>query len=126
MPRLYGSWLHYAQAFTQHAGLDEDILDHRLNARTILMSRPLAFLYTNMNYHVEHHMYPMVPFYHLPALHDLIAHDTPPPYRGLGDAYREIVPTLLRQRRDPDAFACRPLPEGAGARHGAGFREAAA
>ena len=27
------------------------------------------FVYWNMNYHVEHHMFPMVPYHALPALH---------------------------------------------------------
>ena len=28
------------------------------------------FIYWNMNYHVEHHMFPMVPYHALPRLHD--------------------------------------------------------
>lgn len=123
LPRLYGSFLHYAQAFTQHAGLDEDVLDHRLNARTVLMNPVFSFLYTNMNYHIEHHMFPMVPFYNLPALHARIRHDCPPPYDGLLDAYAEIARTLWRQRRDPAHYAARPLPAGSGAAHGVHFRD---
>ncbi|MEV8468277.1 fatty acid desaturase [Fluviibacterium sp. DFM31] len=114
LPRIYGSFLHYAQAFTQHAGLDEDILDHRLNARTVRMNPVFSFLYTNMNYHVEHHMFPMVPFYNLPALHAEIRHDCPAPYTGLADAYGEIARTLIRQLKDPSHYARRVLPEGAG------------
>ena len=37
------------------------------------------FLYLDMNYHVEHHMFPMVPYYHLSALHEVIKHDLPAP-----------------------------------------------
>ncbi len=114
LPRIYGSFLHYLCAFTQHAGLDEDVLDHRLNARTVLLPAPVAFLYTNMNYHVEHHMFPMVPFYNLPALHTRIVSDCPAPYPGLWATYREIARTLLRQRSDPAHYARRTLPEGAG------------
>lgn len=114
LPRIYGSFVHYACAFAQHAGLDENVLDHRLNARTIRLNPVLSFLYTNMNCHVEHHMFPMVPFYNLPLLHEKIAHDCPRPYRGLGEAYREIFRTLWRQRRDPEYYAVRPLPDGAG------------
>ena len=43
-------------ALTQHAGLGEDVLDHRLNTRTVKMNVVNGFLYWNMNYHVEHHM----------------------------------------------------------------------
>ena len=35
------------------------------------------FVYWNMNYHVEHHMFPMVPFHALPALHAEIKDDLP-------------------------------------------------
>jgi fatty acid desaturase len=37
------------------------------------------FLYWNMNYHVEHHMFPMVPYHALPKLHETIKHDLPAP-----------------------------------------------
>lgn len=124
LPRLYGSFLHYLCAFTQHAGLDEDVLDHRLNARTMRLNGVFGFLYTNMNYHIEHHMFPMVPFYNLPALHERIKGDCPPAYDGLVATYREIIRTLWRQRRDPSHYAHRVLPEGAGPAHGVHFRDA--
>ena len=56
-------------AATQHAGLAEDVLDHRLNCRTVYMNPISRFIYWNMNYHVEHHMFPMVPYHALPRLH---------------------------------------------------------
>ena len=45
-----------------------------------LMNPVFRFLYWNMNYHVEHHMFPMVPYHALPELHEEIKHDCPPPY----------------------------------------------
>ena len=33
------------------------------------MNPVLRFLYWNMNFHVEHHMFPMVPYHALPKLH---------------------------------------------------------
>ena len=60
------------------------------------------FLYWNMNYHVEHHMFPMVPYHALPALHAEMKADCPPPTTSVWAAYREIVPTLLRQREGAD------------------------
>ncbi|MFM7870218.1 MAG: fatty acid desaturase, partial [Actinomycetota bacterium] len=79
---------------TQHAGLDEDTLDHRQNTRTVLMNPIIRFLYSNMNYHLEHHMYPAVPYHRLPELHRLIAADLPAPAPSMWAAYREIVPRL--------------------------------
>jgi fatty acid desaturase len=110
LPRLYGAWLHIVFGLTQHAGLAEDTLDHRLNTRTVYMNPVLRFLYWNMNYHVEHHMFPMVPYYALPVLHEEMKADCPPPYDGLWETYREIVPTVLRQLRDPTHFVRRKLP----------------
>jgi fatty acid desaturase len=109
-PTVYGAWLHYIFGTTQHAGLAEDVLDHRLNSRTVYMNPVFRFIYWNMNYHVEHHMFPMVPYHALPALHEELKADMPPAYDGLLAAYREIVPALIRQSRDADYFVRRPLP----------------
>ena len=114
LPTYYGSWLHHILATTQHAGLAEDVPDHRMNSRTVYLNPFFRFIYSNMNYHVEHHMYPMVPFYNLPALHDEIKSDCPPAYRSLWACYREMVPAALRQQSDPNHYIRRPLPEGAG------------
>jgi len=110
LPRFYGAWFHQLCVLTQHAGLAEMVKDHRLNTRTVYMNPVARFLYVNMNYHLEHHMFPMVPFHALPRLHRSIKDQLPPAYRGFGEAYREILPTLIRQARDPDYFVRRPLP----------------
>jgi fatty acid desaturase len=110
LPSFYGAWLHLVFNLTQHAGLAEDVLDYRLNTRTVYMNPIFQFIYWNMNYHVEHHMFPMVPYHALPALHEKIKADTPPAYNGVIETYREIIPTLLRQLRDPNYFVERKLP----------------
>lgn len=111
LPSLFGAWLHLMFGLTQHAGLAEDSLDHRLNSRTVYMNPIFRFLYWNMNYHVEHHMFPAVPYHALPDLHEAIKSDTPPAYPSTWAAYKEIVPTLIRQLKDPSYFARRPIPE---------------
>ncbi len=113
LPRFYGAWHHLMTGLTQHAGLAEDALDHRLNSRTVHMNPVSRFIYWNMNYHVEHHMFPMVPYHALPELHKEMQRDCPPPYEGLWEAYREIVPAILRQLKDPTHFVRRQLPPGA-------------
>jgi fatty acid desaturase len=97
LPTLYGGWLTIVFGVTQHAGLSEDVLDHRLNSRTVYMNPISRFLYWNMNYHVEHHMFPMVPYHALPALHEASKAECPPAYPSLLAAYREIIPAVLRQ-----------------------------
>jgi fatty acid desaturase len=111
LPSLYGAWLYHFFGLTQHAGMPENVTDHRLNCRTVRMNPVFRFLYWNMNYHVEHHMFPMVPFHALPRLHATIAADTPPAYPSTVAAYREIIPALLRQTRDPGYHVIRPLPQ---------------
>ena len=111
LPSFYGAWLMPVYGFTQHAGLAENVLDHRLNCRTVEMNGLNRYLYWNMNFHIEHHMFPLVPFHALPRLHELMRADCPPPYKGLFDAYREIIPALLRQAKDPTYFVERPLPQ---------------
>lgn len=109
-PSFYGAWLVLIFGTTQHLGLREDVLDHRLNTRTVYMNPILRFLYWNMNYHVEHHMFPTVPTHNLAALHAEIKDDLPQPSPSIIAAYRELVPALIRQHRDPTYEIDRPLP----------------
>jgi fatty acid desaturase len=110
LPRLYGAWHHVMTGIMQHAGLADNVLDHRLNSRTVYMNPISRFIYWNMNYHVEHHMFPMVPYHRLPELHDKIKHDLPAPNISILDAYKEIWPALKRQLRYEDFFIKRELP----------------
>jgi fatty acid desaturase/nitrite reductase/ring-hydroxylating ferredoxin subunit len=100
LPSFYGAWLAVFFGITQHAGLREDVLDHRLNTRTVYMNPVFRFLYLNMNYHLEHHLFPAVPYYNLPQLHQELKAYLPPPKPSVLAAYREIVHALRRQRRD--------------------------
>ncbi len=112
LPTVYGAWLMVFFALTQHAGLREDVLDHRLNTRTVYMNPVLRFLYSNMNYHIEHHMFPTVPYYALPALHEELKDYLPPPKKSSLAAYRDICSAMLRQWRDPAYDRPRPdVPE---------------
>jgi len=113
LPSLYGGWLQLYFGCTQHLGLAEDVLDHRLNSRTIYMNPIFRFLYWNMNYHVEHHLFPLIPYHALPKLHEAIKADCPAPYPSTIAAYREIIPALLRQLKDPTYFVRRALPPSA-------------
>lgn len=118
LPSLYGAWLYVYFGLTQHAGLPENVLDHRKNCRTVMMNPVFRFLYWNMNYHIEHHMFPMVPFHALPRLHETVKADMPPTYPGTLAAYAEILPALVRQSRDPSYRIERPIPQTANVRPG--------
>jgi len=113
LPSFYGGFMTIYFGLTQHVGLAEDVLDHRLNSRTVYMNPIFRFLYWNMNYHVEHHMFPMIPYHALPRLHEAVKADCPPPYPNTLVAYREIFSALRRQMRDPTYFVRRELPSSA-------------
>ncbi|MES2062458.1 MAG: NADH:ubiquinone reductase (Na(+)-transporting) subunit F [Bacteroidota bacterium] len=110
LPQFFGTWLMIIHNTTQHAGLAENVLDHRLNCRTVYMNPISRFIYWNMNYHVEHHMFPLVPYHALPKLHELVKEDCPPVYPSIMSAWREIIPTLLKQQKDPAYHVKRKLP----------------
>jgi fatty acid desaturase len=111
LPTMYGAWISTTVFFVmEHGGLDEDVLDHRMCARTIYLNPVFRFLHWNMNYHIEHHMFPMVPYHALPALHEEIKKDCPEPLKGIWAVIREIYPVFFIQHRDPSYTIVRPLP----------------
>lgn len=110
LPRLYGAWHHVLTGLLQHGGLADNVTDHRLNSRTVYMNPVSRFVYWNMNYHVEHHMFPMVPYHALPKLHAMVKHDLPEPNPSMLHGYREMIPAFLRQLRNENYFLKRELP----------------
>ncbi len=110
LPSFYGNIVVLLFGATQHLGLYEDVLDHRLNSRTMYLNPFLRFLYWNMNYHVEHHMFPMVPYHALPKLHEEMKNDCPPARAGLFPALKEVVTALIKQGEDPSYTVEKPLP----------------
>lgn len=110
LPSFYGGAVVILFGITQHLGLHEDVLDHRLNTRTIYMNPLLRFLYWNMNYHIEHHMFPMVPYHALPKLHQEMKDDCPSARHGLFAALKEVITALRKQKHDPAYVVEKPLP----------------
>ena len=104
LPRMYGAWHHLMTGLTQHGGLADNVLDHRLNSRTVYMNPISRFVCWNMNYHVEHHMFPMVPFHKLPELHEEMKDDCVPASPSIAAAFAEFGPVLIRQLSDPEVF----------------------
>ena len=101
LPQFYGRALHKTVSFTQHAGLARDAKDHRVSARDMYLNPILSFLYWKMEYHCVHHMFPMVPSYNLDKLHNHLKDQLPRTNIGLIDAYKEIIPALAKQKKDP-------------------------
>ena len=98
---FYGGGFQYLLNEAQHIGLSDEVTDYRINTRTILLNPLLGFLYWQMNYHIEHHMYAAVPFYNLAELHELIRDDLPDCPRGVSGTWAQVIPILRRQQREP-------------------------
>jgi fatty acid desaturase len=98
---FYCFWFAALCGLPQHIGLSPNVPDFRLCCRTYTCGRFIGFLYWNMNYHVEHRLFPAVPFYNLPKLRAALAADLPPATHGLIATWRKILPILRRQDSDP-------------------------
>ena len=110
-PQIYGGPVLWLLAFTQHAGLKFDSNDHRETTRTIILGPILGtFLYSNMQYHIEHHVCPQIPFYNLPEFHSLIQNQLPRSNKGIIEAYKEIIPAIIKQSKDPNYEIVQNIP----------------
>jgi fatty acid desaturase len=88
----------------------------------VLLSPPVGFLFWQMHYHMEHHMFAAVPCYNLKELHAAIRHDVPTPPNGLVESWRHIISVLRRQAQEPTYQYVAVLPATAG---GQGIRKTA-
>jgi fatty acid desaturase len=109
---FYGGWLFWLCNNTQHIGTQDNVSDFRLCCRSFKLNACVRLLYWQMNYHVEHHMYPAVPCYRLDRLHRALAYDLPSCSVGITATWREIASILDRQRVDPDYRHFPAFPEG--------------
>jgi fatty acid desaturase len=57
-----------ALLIVEHTGCSQDG-NGLTNTRTTLAGFPIRLIMWNMAFHAEHHLYPVVPFHQLPALH---------------------------------------------------------
>jgi fatty acid desaturase len=78
--------------FTQLRAIAEHGLTSRGNVftatRTVTSNRLASFLMCNINYHLEHHLFPAVPWYNLPKVHRLLQDE----YRRAGaSSYRSYT-----------------------------------
>ena len=73
-----------------------------LNTRTTFTNRVVRFLAWNMPYHVEHHVWPQVPFHRLPDLHEMMREElrvTADGYAAFTREYLERRPVWTRSER---------------------------
>lgn len=103
--RCAGGWIVQLHINSQHMCMGEALPDHRYSTRSLNCNPFTRVLYWNMNFHVEHHLHPGVPFHALPALNRLVAAQLPLPSRGALGANREILRVIRAQATDPGHFA---------------------
>jgi fatty acid desaturase len=108
-PLFSSSILSQLVTMTQHTGLQADIADSRKCCRSVSLNPVYEFLYWNMNYHIEHHMYAAVPFYNLKKLHKAISKDLPE-QKSLFASYKDIIEIQKRQKLEPDYYYDQPCP----------------
>jgi fatty acid desaturase len=96
-----GGWIINLYINTQHMCMGEDQYDHRETTRSIRCGPIGRLLYWNMNYHIEHHLYPTVPFHALPALNRRVGTELPPAAGHVLTVNSQIVRAIARQRREP-------------------------
>lgn len=97
IPRLLGAPVMLLFTLLQHVELQENspsILESTRSFRTSALGR---FLYMNMNNHVEHHLYPQVPFHALPKLADAVKTQVPEPDPGFFRTNWEVLVVVARR-----------------------------
>jgi len=68
VPQLLGQPLLRLYLLTEHTGCTEDA-NGLTNTRTTLTNGLMRLLIWNMSFHIEHHLYPSIPFHRLPDAH---------------------------------------------------------
>ena len=104
LPTYYGKPIWFAVNVTQHLGAAINTKDHRLSTYSLKLNPILSFLYWKMEYHLEHHMFPMVPSYNLKKLQNEIKDQLPKPFNGLYDFYKAVLPSVIKLATNPKGY----------------------
>jgi fatty acid desaturase len=97
IPRLVGGVTMQLYTIIQHAEMAEDQHDLTKSTRSFTTNWFADFLYANMSSHLEHHLYPMVPFHALPRLNTALRDQLPAPGRGLIRTNAEVLGAVWRR-----------------------------
>lgn len=83
------------RGITEHAGYGPS-KDQRLNTRTLINPFQTYFFAPHyVNYHVEHHVYPNIPCFNLPRVHQLMKERGSLPQANLFTSYRDVLKELI-------------------------------
>jgi len=104
LPTYIGKPIWFAVNVTQHLAAKVDTKDHRLSTYSVRINPILSFLYWHMEYHLEHHMFPMVPSYNLKKLRKEIDNELPKPFSSLFDFYKKVLPAVIALATDQNKY----------------------
>ncbi|MDE0306575.1 MAG: fatty acid desaturase [Albidovulum sp.] len=97
IPRILGAPVMLLYTLIQHVELQENSPSIIESTRSFTTSRFSRFIYMNMNNHVEHHLYPQVPFHALPELNEAVQDQLPAPDRGFLRTNWEVLTVVVRR-----------------------------
>jgi fatty acid desaturase len=89
-----------AYAGSQHFEKEENTTDLRRSTRSLRPNRLIDLFYWNMSFHIEHHLYPTVPFFALPKLNARLRDHLPEPvgiFSATGGIFHEWWVRTFRQ-----------------------------
>ena len=90
IPMVFVHFMMNVRGMSQHLML-EDHHDPYNGARTIIAHPIVDFFLCNENYHIEHHLYPSIPWYNLKKVHSLIQRDLNEKNSTIIFSFREFV-----------------------------------
>ncbi|NRB19819.1 MAG: fatty acid desaturase [Rhodobacteraceae bacterium] len=97
LPRILGAPVMLLFTLIQHVEFQENSPSTLESTRSFRTSWLGRFLYMNMNNHVEHHLYPQVPFHALPDLARAVEDQLPEPDAGFLRSNWEVFVVTLRR-----------------------------
>ncbi len=97
IPRILGGPVMLLFTLIQHVEMQENQVNILNSTRSFTTNWLARFLYMNMNNHVEHHLYPMVPFHQLPQLNESIKDQLYEPDPGFFRTNLEVLSVVIRR-----------------------------
>ena len=99
LPRLIGSACIQYNTVPQHVEMATDVADLRASTRSWRTNALNMVLHWNMPYHIEHHLYPTVPFHALPKLNRIVRDKLPEPSPSITATHLHVLRRILARRR---------------------------
>ena len=112
IPLFLGRITVAAFGLIQHVEMGENEASIIDSTRSFRTNHLVSFLYLNMENHVEHHLYPQVPFYSLAGLHEALKDQLPEPDPGFWRTNLEALSVAIRRTlgRNTKAWSIRQAP----------------